>query len=579
MSFFEEWNRNTAHCLLSSSSTIRFPLFDLRFLFCFLLLLLLCHSSSALHSHNLGPYHDDNKATFSKSQACSYWWLYCCRQSNNNNNNYVLPLQARRRHHHHHHENDGYDDDNGDGKQQHGENVSVSVGNKEKKKKKKKKSLMLPPPCQELASILKEVKLPLEPISDLGYYGWKPELRIQQQQQQQTAMEEEQQQQMKKRSNGSPRMRIVVASTIPLPHVTANDIRRNVHLNETPRIPCDLKAFRDSLPRNVTMAYPNDDDDDDDDTIASPAAAAATTTLILPNKYPYGQTSIASLYAAKQKGVPLEEVNFLFGSYTLYHLAFGHLEEGEKSIAARVPGTNIVLVTRYKEYMQNTATKGHAFEDMILKDKEGGKGDGDTSSLNSAVHLQLMQIGKSKVLFAGETDAMDPLTGHPIEIKFGIPAKRKIRILFQMISSGSLSVIVGNPYLWWNNNNNKKKKPPVASVSSVEVISLRQYANEKPRTRLGRAIKRRMRSLRHLANNNKIPDDAQIQNGVDGRPISKAKSSEESPLLFRRRIMSSYSFSEEQGGLDRDFFETGQLRWSFPKISSDDESTIRAKRP
>eukprot|EP00980_Cylindrotheca_fusiformis_P002511 scaffold587_cov77-Cylindrotheca_fusiformis.AAC.1 len=254
----------------------------------------------SLHSHNLGPYHDDNKATFSKSQACAYWWLYCCRPSNNNNNNYVLPLQARRRHHHHH-ENDGYDDDNGNGKQQqqqHGENVSVSVGNK-------KKSLMLPPPCQELASILKEVKLPLEPISDLGYYGWKPELRIQQQQQQ-TAMEAEQQ--MKKKSNGSPRMRIVVASTIPLPHVTANDIRRNVHLNETPRIPCDLKAFRDSLPRNVTMVDPNDDDDDDDDddTIASPAAAA-TTTLILPNKYPYGQTSIASLYAAKQKGVPLEE--------------------------------------------------------------------------------------------------------------------------------------------------------------------------------------------------------------------------------------------------------------------------------
>lgn len=336
----------------------------------------------------------------------------------------------------------------------------------------------LPPPNQELKQLLHNAKLPLRPISDLGYYGWIPIVTGGQY------------------NDQTNLTTTLVAATIPLSNVTANDIRQNIDLSMTPKIPCDLDRFQESLPRDFSEHF-------------------NSSSMTFPNKYPYGQTSIASLYAAKQKGVFLQNVNFMFGSYTLYHLAYGCLDGNEKSVVARVPGTNIVLMTRYKEYMQHLGSKGHDFERMII--------DGDdaiNNNLDSVVHLQLMQLGSSKILFAGEVDAMDPSSGNPIEIKFGGMAKRAVRILFQMISSGSLSLIQGLAFGDEKEMRNGRWKRVPWKVRSIRVVSLRDFAEAKPRNKLGRAISARMKLLRELTTVENLPDgqvmEASFHSGKKG---------------------------------------------------------------
>jgi hypothetical protein len=57
-------------------------------------------------------------------------------------------------------------------------------------------------------------------------------------------------------------------------------------------------------------------------------------------------------------------------------------------------------------------------------------------------HMHVMQVGSFKVLFCAEADAMDP-DGNPVEVKSSKPGSWGTETMFQMLSSGSLTLCHG----------------------------------------------------------------------------------------------------------------------------------------
>ena len=220
------------------------------------------------------------------------------------------------------------------------------------------------------------------PLSDLGYFGWMPLGGY--------------------RSVGS---------------ATADEIRQQVNLTALPdSLLVDLqKTLQPELPRPFKTIEP----------------------VLRRNQYPYGQDYIASLYVAKRdRNLDLNQVDFLFGSYTLFFLATEKPKEnGEKYVVAKVPGTNVVLVTRYKLYEDNVNHFGPQFERLVT--------GSDSLSNTTVQHIHLIKIGNAQILFSGQVDAADATTGEPTEIKLGIKRFLVLNIIMQAIGSGSTRICVG----------------------------------------------------------------------------------------------------------------------------------------
>ena len=147
------------------------------------------------------------------------------------------------------------------------------------------------------------------------------------------------------------------------------------------------------------------------------------------NKFPFGRYCIASLHvASRYRGVNLQTIDFSFGGSTLGMLA--NKDASSPYMVTRVPHTDILLVVKCKEYVQNYADFGFQFERLVT-----GLSLSDKSDVEFVEHLHTMLIGTHRVLFSAETDALNG--DEPVEVKSSNPIYWGSRVMFQMISSGS----------------------------------------------------------------------------------------------------------------------------------------------
>lgn len=68
--------------------------------------------------------------------------------------------------------------------------------------------------------------------------------------------------------------------------------------------------------------------------------------------YPYNHYDLASLHVAF-KHRNLDKVNFFFGGSTLEMLAQKTIPDDSQYLATKVPGTDIIMVVKHKQYVQD----------------------------------------------------------------------------------------------------------------------------------------------------------------------------------------------------------------------------------
>jgi hypothetical protein len=153
-------------------------------------------------------------------------------------------------------------------------------------------------------------------------------------------------------------------------------------------------------------------------------------------KYPYNHYDLASFHVAF-KHRNLDKVDFFFGGSTLEMLAQKTIPDDSQYLATKVPGTDIIMVVKHKQYVQDYSNVGFQFERLMT-----GKNFRDRHHEHYVEHLQLMKVAGYRVLFSAETDAADD-SGNPVEIKLSNPMYWGTKTMFQMISNGSSNLIVG----------------------------------------------------------------------------------------------------------------------------------------
>jgi hypothetical protein len=250
------------------------------------------------------------------------------------------------------------------------------------------------------------------PIADCGYYGWNP---------------------MKN-------MKLRPLSKVK----SAKEILQQIDINQKPKEILPLSQLK--LPCSFDASIP-------------PAYC--------PNKYPFGQYGVASLYvASKYRNVDLNNVDFVFGGSILEMLA--RHDTNKPHMVCRIPtikSNHTFLVQNCNQYTKNSADIGYQFERYITT---GSMSYDDSNVIFD--HMQVMDIGaRFKVLICAEVDAIDHGTD-PIEIK----AKQKnwgTKLTFQMISSGSPTVCHGR-----KDKNDVITNIETQSLSEVAAVALRNIS-------------------------------------------------------------------------------------------------------
>jgi len=136
----------------------------------------------------------------------------------------------------------------------------------------------------------------------------------------------------------------------------------------------------------------------------------------------------------RKRGVDFEKVDFVFGGSILQVLATKH--SGDPYIATKIPGTQCVLVGKDRKYKKNLGDFGFQFERFVT-----GQSLRDTSNWKQTEHMHLTKVGDSTVLFKGEVDAIDSYG--PVEVKSSTRRYSGSKIMFQMISNGSVALCHG----------------------------------------------------------------------------------------------------------------------------------------
>ena len=153
--------------------------------------------------------------------------------------------------------------------------------------------------------------------------------------------------------------------------------------------------------------------------------------------FPFGQTGIASLHVASQRGVDIQSVDFCFGGSTLDMLVTkGEGRNNSTFIATRVPGTKCIFVSNKSSHTKDLSNIGFQFERLVT----GGRME-YVSDIKTAEHVHTMKIGGRRVLFRAEVDAIDD-KNMPVEIKVS-PKTWTTSVMLQMISSGSTTLCKG----------------------------------------------------------------------------------------------------------------------------------------
>ena len=138
----------------------------------------------------------------------------------------------------------------------------------------------------------------------------------------------------------------------------------------------------------------------------------------------------------------LNIVDFVFGGSTLHMLATKDTS-GKDYLVTTFPGTDIVLVVKHHEYTKNTSEYGYHFERFVTERFVTGGRFEDKHEEQTVEHMQLMLLNKKyRVLFSAEYDGVGS-TGHPVEVKASNPDYWGSKVMLQMISNGSTSLVVG----------------------------------------------------------------------------------------------------------------------------------------
>eukprot|EP00438_Fugacium_kawagutii_P032042 Skav217858 [mRNA] locus=scaffold5889:108155:108991:- [translate_table: standard] len=154
-------------------------------------------------------------------------------------------------------------------------------------------------------------------------------------------------------------------------------------------------------------------------------------------KFPFYGGMMACLHVAAQKGVDLQDVDFLIGG-SIFAFLCGKGRKDATFLAQKCPGTNMVVISRHKTYQQNFGQRGFQFERLVTGQSMYGLHD-----LATHEHLQLLRVGNFRVLITAEVDAVD-VQGRPVEIKSGKRRFFGIKEILQMVSSGSQLLV--HPY-------------------------------------------------------------------------------------------------------------------------------------
>lgn len=249
----------------------------------------------------------------------------------------------------------------------------------------------------------------IQPLADLGYFDWMPN------------------------KNYNPETQVL------LKDATAQDITSRVDLDEHLRPPSflELDSLRSRLPLFLQENL---------------------ETALRPNKFPFGQTTMASLYylARRHPKLDLEEdVDFLFGSSTLCYLALQKFYPGEKCLVVRLPRSpSTILVTKHQDFVRNYSGWGFQLERFVATGKVPSPEDPLCETPDDlgrmVVHLQLLDVGGYKVVVSGEIDGMD-VHGVPTEVALNLSYRNRFPKFFQAIGTGSVRIWRGRRDNWKQN--------------------------------------------------------------------------------------------------------------------------------
>ena len=250
--------------------------------------------------------------------------------------------------------------------------------------------------------------------------------------------------------------------------------------------------------------------------IQTPVAFMTSKPSSLPwhgykNMFPYGKLDMICLYvASKYRGIDFDRIDFVFGGSTLEMLAW--CDGSKPYMVTRIPGAgHTILVSKNYEYEANLSDIGYQFERLMT-----GRGINDSASHYSSVgHLHVMDVGPFRVLFRAEIDAvMGEDDDTPVEIKTANPFFFGTRVMFQMISNGSMNLCHGIK------SNGSLEAVQLHSLYQVSQMALAQVKTEtlerNIRTNMYASRKKDIAILERTIVTNMKEIDSQMRNKTPG---------------------------------------------------------------
>ena len=211
----------------------------------------------------------------------------------------------------------------------------------------------------------------------------------------------------------------------------------------------------------------------------------------VPNVFPYDAGYMVPLYLASQRRGSLEGIDFLLGGSSLEILAHrAPIEAGTKYLTQRCPGTDVILLCKHKQYVQNYADIGFQFERLMT-----GRGISDKHDLMKTESLHIMRVAGFIVLFSADVDAVDEC-GCAVEMKTGNPKYFGTKVMFQMISSGARTLLSADI--------NKRMHPP--RLNAIKEIKIEQLVRSNSSLLLS-AEKNISECFSHLKNSREIDEN------------------------------------------------------------------------
>ena len=155
--------------------------------------------------------------------------------------------------------------------------------------------------------------------------------------------------------------------------------------------------------------------------------------------FPHASGRVVSLYIAVKKfGHDLSQIDFLFGGSTLNMFAEKCIPiDGDTKLIAQ-KCRNVIMVFKHKSYRMDYNLVGYQFERLVT-----GKPVEQRHDTTHHESLTLWRIDGHNVMFCAEIDAIDHV-GNPVEIKASNPRYFGTKVMFQMISSGSETLVMAD---------------------------------------------------------------------------------------------------------------------------------------